>query len=210
MYLPRHFQMTDDDAARDVLRSRVAGTLVVATDDDLEASLLPWVLDATVLRGHVARANPLARVLGEAHRCLVIFDTVDGYVSPSWYPSKDEHHEVVPTWNYEAVHVHGTARLVDDEAWIRELVTALTERQESSMPAPWAVSDAPEEYIAKMLRAIVGVEVTIERIEAKAKLSQNRSDADVDGVIAGLVDRPVGSSLRDRMTVSRDERLRQD
>jgi transcriptional regulator len=132
----------------------------------------------------------------------------DGYVSPSWYPSKAEHGKVVPTWNYELVHVHGTVRVHDDPAWVRLLVTDLTDRHESARYAPpdgWQVTDAPPDFIDAQLRAIVGVEVEISSIEAKRKLSQNRPDGDRTGVETALAtsDRPGDSDVADAMRRNR-------
>jgi transcriptional regulator len=187
MYVPSHFRL-DEASALAAASRRSAGTLVVGHAGGFEASLVPWVVAGDRLRGHVARPNPLARLLAQPTTCIVLFDIADAYVSPSWYPSKLEHHEVVPTWNYEAVHVHGRVRLIDEPEWVRAQVEALTRRHESSLPEPWSVGDAPEGYIARLARGIVGIEVTIDRIEGKAKLSQNKSDADRVGVIAGLGD----------------------
>ena len=201
MYVPAHFTLADDDALI-AIRDRSVGTLVVAHAEGFEASLVPWVLDGATLRGHVARPNPLTRLLDTPRACVVLFDIADAYVSPSWYPSKAEHHQVVPTWNYVAVHVHGGVRLVDDAAWLHEQIAALTRSREQELPAPWAVGDAPAEYIERMAKGIVGVEVTIERLEAKAKLSQNRSDADRAGVVDGLGLRPGRPTVRDLMTAT--------
>jgi len=198
MYVPSHFQL-DDVGALAAVAARSAGTIVVAHEGGFEASLVPWVLDGHRLLGHVARPNPLARLLSAPTACLVLFDVADGYVSPSWYPSKAEHGQVVPTWNYEAVHLHGTARVVDEPAWIRAQVEALTRRHEAGRATPWSVGDAPDDYVAKLARGIVGIEVTIERIEGKAKLSQNKSDADRAGVEAGLTEVTPRPSVLDLM-----------
>ena len=185
MYLPSHFRL-DDDAALAAIEARSAGNLVVAAGGVFEASMVPWVLEGSRLLGHVARPNPLVQLLAEPMACIVLFDVADAYVSPAWYPSKLEHGQVVPTWNYEAVHVHGTVRAIDDPVWIRAQVEALTRRHESGRTAPWSVDDAPDEYVTRLARGIVGLEVTIDRIDSKAKLSQNKSDVDRGGVIAGL------------------------
>lgn len=151
---------------------------------------MPLLLDrpASRLRGHFAQANQQWQVLDGAE-VLVLFPLSDGYVSPSRYPSKAIDDKVVPTWNYEVVHAHGTATIHDDIEWVRGLVTDLTDHHESSRPAgsrePWAVTDAPSEFIDRQLRAIVGVEIEITRLDGKRKLSQNRSDADREGVIIG-------------------------
>jgi transcriptional regulator len=198
MYVPSHFHL-DDASALAVVNARSAGTIVVARDGGFEASLVPWVVDGGRLLGHVARANPLARLLAEPTACLVLFDIADAYVSPNWYPSKAEHGQVVPTWNYESVHLHGTARLVDEPAWIRAQIDALTRRHEAGRPTPWSVGDAPEDYVGKLSKGIVGIEVTIERVEGKAKLSQNKSNADREGVVAGLAEVTPRPSLLDLM-----------
>ena len=117
---------------------------------------------------------------------LVIFRGPDGYISPNWYPSKQETHREVPTWNYAVVHVHGRLRVIDDATWLRQLLERLTDRHEAGLPVPWHVSDAPEDHIEKMLRAISGLEISIDRIEGKFKLNQNHPAANRAGVVAGL------------------------
>jgi transcriptional regulator len=191
MYVPAAFAL-DDDAVRDLLASHGAADLVTHTSQGLLATMLPFVFDPDAgehgaLLGHVARNNPQwqAEVLGEA---LVIVHGPDAYVSPSWYASKAEHGRVVPTWNYVTAHVYGRLVVHDDPAWVEALVRRLTDEHEAVLPHPWSVDDAPPRYVAGQLRAIVGVELQVTRIEAKAKLSQNRSAADVDGVVAGLAE----------------------
>ena len=199
MYMPGHFAIEDASVAMDVVDERRAGTLVVSSDGGFEASLLPWLLvrsaEPLLLWGHVAKANPLAKLAGAGAPALVVFDAVDGYVSPAWYPSKDADGRVVPTWNYVSVHVHGTVRAVDDPAWLRALVVALTDRQENERAQPWSVSDAPDDYVAKMLRGIVGLEVAVDRLEGKAKLSQNRPVEDRAGVRRALAQQPQSAAL---------------
>jgi transcriptional regulator len=192
MYVPTHFA-ADPQTVRDLLLNQGASDLVTATSDGLVATLLPFVYDPSVgahgtLLGHLARNNDQWRLppLGQA---LVIVRGPDAYVSPSWYATKAEHGRVVPTWNYVTAHVYGDLVVHDDPAWVESLVRRLTDRHEAREPRPWSVDDAPSEYVAGQLRAIVGVEVVISRIEAKVKLSQNRSAADMDGVVAGLVAR---------------------
>ena len=189
MYLPEMFRLEDELALDVVARARLA-TVVVSTGSGFEATPIPWMLrrspDSTLLVGHISKANPLARTLSGSVDAIVIVDGPDGYVSPSWYPSKAESGEVVPTWNYVSVHLHGRLSLVDDAGWLREMVESLTVRYESERDQPWSVDDAPADYIDRMLRGIVGVEFVVERVEGKAKLSQNRSEADRAGVIVGL------------------------
>lgn len=191
MYVPTHFAFDDPADCLDVVERRGVGTLVVATAEGFEATLLPWVVQAdrgagVRLLAHVAKANPLAELVDEPAPGLITFDLVDGYVSPSWYPSKHEHGRVVPTWNYVAVHAHGTVRAVTDREWLLALVSELTDQHEADMKNPWSVLDAPDGYIDSMLKGIVGLEFSVTRLEGKAKLSQNRSDADQAGVRAGL------------------------
>jgi transcriptional regulator len=192
MYVPAHFAM-NEAAVQRMLAAPGAADLVTATPSGLQATLLPFVYDPDVgehgaLLGHLARSNDQwrAEVLGEA---LVILRGPDAYVSPGWYPSKAEHGRVVPTWNYVTVHVHGRLVVHDDPQWVDALVRRLTNQHEAERSAPWSVDDAPSAYVAGQLRAIVGVELVITRIEAKAKLSQNRPAADIDGVVAGLTAR---------------------
>ena len=186
MYTPRPFRV-DADTARDLLRAVVVGQLVTATREGPLATLVPWVvdLDEGVLVGHMARPNPHWQTpwLGQ---CLVIAEGPGGYVSPSWYASKAEHGRVVPTWDYIALHVHGDLVVHDDAAWAAAAVRRLTDQHEHDRPDPWSVDDAPSDYIDGQLRGIVGLEVRIDRIEASVKMSQNRAEADVAGVVAGF------------------------
>src|SRR3954466_9881873 len=199
VYVPAHFAMADDDV-RDLLTQHGAADLVTRTEQGLLASLLPFIYDPTVgehgaLLGHVARNNDQWRqeALGDA---LVIVRGPDAYVSPSWYAAKAEHGRVVPTWNYVTAHVYGRLVVHDDPAWVDDLVRRLTAKHEGGRAHPWSVDDAPPRYVAGQLRAIVGMELRISRIEAKAKLSQNRPAADIDGVIAGARDRGDGAMSR--------------
>lgn len=189
MYVPAHFA-ADQDSLVELLTNLGAADLIMVTDGGMHATFLPLLFDPSrgehgALLGHVARNNEQWRrpVIGDA---LVIAHGTNGYISPSYYPSKAEHGRVVPTWNHLTAHVYGTFIVHDDPEWVGSLVRRLTEKHESGREQPWAVSDAPAEFVAGQLRAIVGVEVLITRIEAKAKLSQNRPVADVDGVVAGL------------------------
>jgi transcriptional regulator len=189
VYVPAAFA-PDDSTIRELLSHPQAADLVTMTEDGLVATFLPLVYhpgegEHGVLRGHLARNNDQWKrpAVGEA---LVIVHGPDAYITPSWYASKAEHGRVVPTWNYVTAHVYGELRVHHDPAWLDELVRELTDLHEAREPAAWAVDDAPPAFVAGQLRAIVGVEVVISRIEAKAKMSQNRPTADVDGVIAGL------------------------
>lgn len=189
MYIPAHFAVSPD-SVQHLLTRPAAANLVTATASGLLATLVPFVYDAEAgehgaLHGHLARNNPQwsEAALGES---LVIIQGADAYISPSWYASKAEHGRVVPTWNYSTAHVYGKLVIHDDPQWLASHVRRLSDHNEAAAERPWAVDDAPERYIAGQLRAIVGVELLITRIEAKHKLSQNRPDADIDGVVAGL------------------------
>jgi transcriptional regulator len=186
MYVPSHFA-ADESAVQDLLANHGAADLVTLTSQGLLATLLPFVYDPEqgALLGHVARNNDQWRqeALGES---LVIVRGPDAYITPRFYASKAEHGKVVPTWNYITAHVYGNLVVHDDPAWVEGLVRKLTSRHEAGAEHPWTVDDAPKDFIAGQLRAIVGVELIITRIEAKFKLSQNRPAADVAGVIEGL------------------------
>jgi transcriptional regulator len=191
MYLPKHFTANDDEA-RELLEGIVRGDLITATEEGLFATFLPLIHEASrdaggfgSLLGHVARKNDHWR-LEPRGQSMVIVHGPDGYISPGWYESKREHGRVVPTWNYLTAHIHGELLIHDDPAWLEAFVRRLTTRHEASRPQPWSIDDAPRDYIEGQLRAIVGVELRITRVEAKAKLGQNRSSADIDGVIDGL------------------------
>jgi transcriptional regulator len=187
MYLPKHFEQTDPAALHALMRDHPLAMLVSSGADGLTADHVPLEFDAatSTLRGHVARANPLWRhAHGQA--VLAVFRGPEAYVSPSWYPSKTEHHKVVPTWNYAVVHAHGTLQAVDDAPWLHTLVSRLTAHHEGARAQPWAVDDAPADYVQQMLRAIVGIQIPVDRLVGKWKISQNRSAADRDGVAAGL------------------------
>jgi len=197
MYLPRHFEQNDPAALAALMRAQPLATLVTPDADGYTADHIPFEYDAAArtLRGHVARPNPLwQRADGSA--VLAVFHGPQGYVSPSWYPSKAETHEVVPTWNYAVVHAHGRLRARDDAAWLHALLVRMTAQHEAGRTPPWQVSDAPPEYLRQRLRGIVGIEIAVERLVGKWKLSQNRSDADRRGVAAGLGDSALAALMR--------------
>ena len=187
MYTPASMEI-DEIEARSLVDAVGSGWLVtVGADGAPVGTLLPILWRGDRVVAHLAKANPHWRDLDGA-RALLIVGGPEAYVSPSWYPSKAEHGRVVPTWNYLAVHLTGTVTVHHDPAWLRGMVTDLTERHEGGRAEPWAVTDAPTEYLDAMLQAIVGVELAVERVEGKAKLSQNRPEPDRLGVIAGLDD----------------------
>lgn len=187
MYLPKHFEQNDPAALQALMHEHPLAALVTTGADGLTADHVPLEYDAAsnTLHGHVARANPLWRH-ADGQPVLAIFRGLQAYITPSWYPSKATIHKVVPTWNYAVVHAHGTLRAVDDAPWLHALVTRLTGRHEAGRAAPWAVSDAPDEYVQQMLRAIVGIEIPAVRLVGKWKITQNRGEADRLGVADGL------------------------
>ena len=192
MYLPQHFEESRAEVLHELIRTHPLGLLVTLADAGLQANPVPFMLDADpaggpgILRAHVARANPLWRETRSDVEALVVFQGPQAYVSPGWYPSKAEHGKVVPTWNYVMVQARGTLRAVDDPAWVRAFVTRLTTRHEAAQAKPWAVADAPPDYIEATARAIVGLEITLSALVGKWKVSQNRSAADRAGVASGL------------------------
>ena len=194
MYLPSHFEEKRPAVLQQLMQAHPLGLLVTQGESGLQANPIPFVFDADpaggpgVLRAHVARANPVWREARTETESLVVFQGPQAYVSPGWYPSKAEHGKVVPTWNYIMVQARGRLRVIDDADWLRAFVSRLTDHFEAPRAAPWAVSDAPADYIATMLRAIIGIEIVLTSLTGKWKASQNRSAADRAGVAQGLRD----------------------
>jgi transcriptional regulator len=191
MYRPSYFREDRLEVLHALIRAHPFAQLVTVGGQGLEANPLPMLVDPEAstngtLRGHLARANDQVAALREGGQALVIFQGPQAYVSPSWYPGKAEHGKVVPTWNYVAVHAWGVPRVIDDAVWLRRLIEDLTVSQEQHRTNPWAVGDAPEDFIDTMVKAIVGVEIPIDRIEGKWKVSQNRPEPDRRGVAEGL------------------------
>jgi transcriptional regulator len=193
MYLPRSFEETRSDVLHGLLHAYPFATLVSVEGGAPTANHLPLERVGDVLHGHVARGNELARLDGAP--VLAIFQGPQGYISPNWYPSKRETGREVPTWNYAVVHVHGRLRVIEDATWLRRLLETLTDRHEAGQPQPWHIADAPADHIEQSLRAIVGIEIAIDRIEGKFKLSQNHPARNRDGVVAGLRGRGAGADL---------------
>jgi transcriptional regulator len=191
MYLPKIHEETRLEVLHALIRAHPLGTWVTADQGDLAVNHIPFHLDAArgefgTLVGHVARANPIWNHAGAA-RDVVVFRGPQSYVTPNWYPTKHAHGKAVPTWNYVVVTAHGTPKFIDDRDWLREQLRHLTGDQEASQALPWKIEDAPADFIEKMLAAIVGVEIPIARIQGKWKTSQNRPEADKQGVVAGLM-----------------------
>jgi transcriptional regulator len=191
MYVPKIHEETRIDVLHALIHAHPLGTWVTAGDGDLIVNHIPFHLDASrgafgTLVGHVARANPIWKHAAGA-RDVVVFRGPQSYVTPNWYPTKHAHGKAVPTWNYVVVTAHGTPKFIDNRDWLREQLRHLTAGQEASQALPWNIEDAPVDFIEKMLAAIVGVEIPIERIQGKWKTSQNRPEADKLGVVAGLM-----------------------
>ena len=188
MYAPKHFEESDPMVLRDAVRSIRAGELITIGSDGLEASFIPLIIsdDADTVSGHLAKGNRQWKRADVAVPALVTWVGPHAYVSPGYYPSKQEHGRVVPTWNSITVQARGTVTFHDDDAWKRAHVASLSTIHESAMPSPWSVDDAPPEFIESRLGAIVGFELRVASIEGKWKLSQNRPGPDIAGVISGL------------------------
>jgi len=196
MYIPKPFLNEDRESMCRLIREYPLAVLVTDGADGPCVDHVPMVVDAQgkVLRGHIARANPLARQVAEV-RALAVFRGADSYISPGWYPAKAEHGKVVPTWNYAAVHAGGRLRLVEEADWLMAQLHALTEQQEEGAPAPWAVGDAPAQYIGRLAAAIIGIELSIETLEGKWKVSQNQTAETRAAVARGLRERNRGADL---------------
>lgn len=188
MYVPAPFAEDRAGVLHAFIRQNPLGTVITAGAAGLEASHIPLFLDTdrNALRCHVARANPQSVVLADAPEVLVIFTGPQHYITPSWYPSKAEHGRVVPTWNYAAVHVRGRARAMSDSAELFAHLRELTDANEAAFETPWRIDDAPPPFLAALASSIAGFEIAIASVEGKFKLSQNRPEADREGVIHGL------------------------
>ena len=222
MYIPRLFAEEQPDELTAFMVAHPLGALItVDASGALFGTHLPLVFDASrgprgVLEGHVARANPHHALAREGAEALVIFTGPNAYVTPNWYPGKAEHGREVPTWNYVAVHAYGTLRFIDDPEWLLPHLRRLTDRSETARQAPagdapWRVDDAPPEFIAQRMKAIVGLQITVTRLEGKWKMSQNRAPEAIEGVIAGLgaspsaMDREVSAIVAERRTRSTEQ-----
>ena len=191
MYQPPHFREDRIEVQHELIRTHPLGLLITAGPGGLIANPFPFLLDQEgsdkgTLRLHIARANPQWRELEAIEECLVVFQGPQDYVTPSWYATKRETGKVVPTWNYATVHAWGRPRVMNDDAWLRRQIEDLTRSRESHRAEPWQVDDAPADFVMAQMRAIVGVEIAISRIEGKWKMSQNRPPADRLGVIDGF------------------------
>lgn len=191
MYVPTQFKEQDRGFIESFVDSHPLATVVVPVDGETLIDHIPFMRRQSLTKGetliaHAAKANPLCKSIAGGIPAVLVFNGASAYVSPSWYPSKAVHHEVVPTWNYVAIHIRGVLRPVEDMTEKYAIVDALTAKMENPNPAPWKTADAPEAYLAKMLHGIVGLTFEIESISAKTKASQNRNVEDRQGVLQGL------------------------
>jgi transcriptional regulator len=194
MYLPKIHEETRLDVLHSLIRQHSLGTWVLANETELNVNHIPFVLDSSrgefgTLFGHVARANPIWQTPTTALPSVIIFRGPQTYITPSWYPSKHQHGKAVPTWNYAVVTAHGHPEYIEDPAWLYDHLSHLTDANEASQALPWKIGDAPQEFTEKLLSAIVGVKIPLQRIEGKWKTNQNRQEADKIGVIAGLLEK---------------------
>lgn len=193
MYNPASFQITDKQAMLALVAEYPLGLLITNSVNGLSASPLPFICQTAAtgditLVSHMARANDHWKTLTDPSDCLVVFQGPQNYVTPSWYASKPVTHKVVPTWNYATVQMRGQLRVIEEPDWLLAQVSVLTAIHEAKRNPTWQVSDAPDDYIANQLKAIVGIEIRVSQIEGKQKMSQNRLPEDVHGVISGLSD----------------------
>ena len=191
MYVPAEFEETQIEVLHELIQQYPLGILLTHGQSGLDANHLPFELDTEVtelgvLHAHVARKNPVWQDVQDGDEVLVVFRAGDAYISPQWYPSKQEHHQQVPTWNYRVIHAHGKVKIRDDERYVRGVVARLTRTHEASQAEPWKMSDAPKSYIETMLKAIVGIEIEITKIQGKSKLGQNKEHRDIVGVAHAL------------------------
>lgn len=194
MYIPKHHEETDVAVLHSLIEAHPLGAWVVHAEDGLRANHIPFLLDRSrgefgTLVAHVARGNDVWKLFAEPLNCLVIFQGNESYISPSWYPSKHTDGKAVPTWNYAVVHAHGKPRVIHDAAWLLGHLNQMTDTHESQQALPWKVSDAPAEYVERLVGAIVGIEIPIEKLLGKWKVSHNRTLSDRLGVKGGLLGR---------------------
>lgn len=203
MYVPPHFSESDRDTLHDLIERNALGVLITNGRSGLDANHIPFELDRSngengTLRCHIARNNPVWQDIATGDEVLVVFRAADAYISPNWYPSKAKHHKQVPTWNYIVAHAHGRVAIHDDEAFVRRNVARLTRTHEAGQPVPWKMGDAPKDFIDTMVKAVAGLEIGIDRLVGKAKLSQNKDQDDILNAGEALVmqgDEHIGEAM---------------
>jgi len=191
LHIPKSNQETNISTLHSVIKENPFAAWTTISEGKITANHIPFVLDENkgefgTLTGHVARANPIWKTFSKDLESVIIFQGDHSYITPSWYPTKKEHGKAVPTWNYAVVHAYGNPNVIEDREWLLTHVNELTDTHESNQKQPWKVSDAPDEYINKLVKAIVGIEIPINRLVGKIKLGQNRSKSDQLGMVEGL------------------------
>jgi len=194
MYIPKHYEETNLLVLHSLVRAHPLATWATPGEGELVVNHVPFILDSSrgelgTLMGHVARANTVWQVFSRTIHSVVVFQGAESYITPSWYPSKHAHGKAVPTWNYAVVHAHGLPVVIEEKAWLLDHLNQLTDIHEGDQALPWKVSDAPADYIERMVAGIVGIEIPISKLVGKWKVSQNRSESDKLGVVAGLLAR---------------------
>ncbi len=194
MHIPTHFSEQDPSVLQDLIEKHPLGILITHSRNGLDANHIPFGLERKegtpgILHCHVARANPVWKEITNGDEILVVFRAEDAYISPNWYPSKQEFHKQVPTWNYSVAHVYGRVTIREDEEYVLGAVTRLTQIHEASEVEPWKLTDSPESFIDALLKAIVGIEIEITRLVGKTKLSQNKNESDIRGAAEVLLSR---------------------
>ena len=200
MYVPKFNEEKDVTVLHSLMKSKPLGAWSAIVDGEIVINHIPFLIhedrgEFGTLVGHVAKANPIWKNLPTNSNSAVVFHGEQAFITPSWYPSKHKHGKAVPTWNYVVVHAHGIAKAIEDPEWLLEHLNELTDTHESGQKLPWKVSDAPDDFIAQLIGAIVGIEIPIDRITGKWKLGQNRPEPDKLGVIAGLMSSECSESL---------------
>lgn len=191
MYIPPHFEELRTEVMHELIRARPLASVITLSHDGIDANHIPLQLSPRegqlgTLRGHVARSNSVWKNSVQTVEALALFHGPDSYISPSWYPTKAENGKAVPTWNYAVVHAYGALRVIDDAAWLRAHLEALTAQNEAAFSDPWQLSDAPHDFTEKLIGAVVGIEMVISRLSGKWKISQNQPPQNRAGIVQGL------------------------
>ena len=211
MYLPPVFREDKIEVMHDLIKRQSFATLITLDGGEICANHLPFIIHPELsehgtLRGHISKGNPLWKSLSTSDTVLAIFQGADHYISPNWYPSKQDHHKEVPTWNYAVVHAHGTLTIIEDQGWLKSHLNELTNHHERNQQEPWKVSDAPEKYVDQQINGIAGIEIVISKLEGKWKAGQNKKEKDIIGAAEALSE--IESSSAKSMSKIMAERIR--
>lgn len=204
MFTPKIFVEKNASKLLELVENNSLGTLVYSSPEEYDVNHLPFVIDSNEgeivrLRAHLPRVNPLCSLANGLQKCVVIFNGVDGYITPSWYATKKVHGKAVPTWNYSVVHIHGSMRVIDDPEWVYSQLTDLTDMNEKARDERWRVTDAPPDYVDSQVRALVGLEIVVDRVEGKVKASQNQPQENKATILSALEAEQPGSELSQLM-----------